>query len=150
MKRIYSTILTTLIALSSFAEGWPAQWEGVMLQGFYWDSYTDTKWTNLEAQADELSQYFKLIWIPNSGYCGSSNNMGYMPQYWFTNHNSSFGTEAELRSMIKTYKAKGTGFIADVVINHRNGVTNWTDFPSESGTERHGISVLTESVAQTR
>ncbi len=131
MKRIYSTILTTLIALSSFAEGWPAQWEGVMLQGFYWDSYTDTKWTNLEAQADELSQYFKLIWIPNSGYCGSSNNMGYMPQYWFTNHNSSFGTEAELRSMIKTYKAKGTGFIADVVINHRNGVTNWTDFPSE-------------------
>ena len=47
MKRIYSTILTTLIALSSFAEGWPAQWEGVMLQGFYWDSYTDTKWTNL-------------------------------------------------------------------------------------------------------
>ena len=56
MKRIYSTILTTLIALSSFAEGWPAQWVGVMLQGFYWDSYADTKWTKLEAQADELIQ----------------------------------------------------------------------------------------------
>lgn len=118
-------------ASDAFAIGWPENYQGVMLQGFYWDSYTDTKWTNLESQADELSQYFKLIWVPNSGRCGGSNNMGYMPQYWFTNHNSSFGTEAQLLSMIQTFKAKGVGFIADCVINHRNGVTNWTDFPSE-------------------
>lgn len=119
------------------AQGWPSGYEGVMLQGFYWDSYDDTKWTNLTAQADELSQYFDLIWIPNSGYCGAGNNMGYMPQYWFR-HNSSFGTEAELREMIETYKVKGTGFVADVVINHRNGVTNWTDFPTE--TDHHGVT----------
>ena len=116
---------------ASAASGWPSQHEGVMLQGFYWDSYADSKWTTLEAQADELSDYFNLIWIPNSGMCGSSNNMGYMPQYWFSNHNSSFGTEAELRSMISAFSAKGTGIIADVVINHRNGVTNWYDFPVE-------------------
>ena len=110
---------------------WPANWEGVMLQGFYWDSYTDTKWTNLESQADELSKYFKLIWVPNSAYCGGHQNMGYMPIYWFTNHTSSFGTEAQLRSMIKTFKDKGTGIIADVVVNHRAGKSNWTDFPTE-------------------
>ena len=140
MRNLFSRLtvasLTAAAALTVSADalaiGWPADYEGVMLQGFYWDSYTDTKWTNLEAQADELSKYFKLIWIPNSGHCGSSNNMGYMPQYWFTNHNSSFGTEAELLSMIQTYKAKGTGFIADCVINHRNGVTNWYDFPTET------------------
>lgn len=109
---------------------WPANYEGVMLQGFYWDSYKDSKWTNLESQADELSQYFKLIWIPNSGKAASPG-MGYDPVYWFTNHNSSFGTEAQLRSMIKTFKEKGTGIIADVVINHRSGATNWTDFPAE-------------------
>lgn len=120
-----------LAGASANAAGWPANYEGVMLQGFYWDSYKDTKWTNLESQADELSKYFSLIWIPNSGNCGGGNNMGYMPQYWFTNHNSSFGTEAELRSMISTFKEKGTGIIADVVINHRNGVSNWTDFPKE-------------------
>ncbi len=119
------------MSLGDNAIGWPADYEGVMLQGFYWDSYQDTKWTNLESQADELSQYFKLIWIPNSGFCGGSNNMGYMPIYWFTNHNSSFGTEAQLISMINTFKAKGTGMIADVVINHRNGKSNWTDFPAE-------------------
>ncbi|MDE6258547.1 MAG: alpha-amylase [Muribaculaceae bacterium] len=124
-------LLGTAMAANSadcHALGWPSHYEGVMLQGFYWDSYDDTKWTNLESQADELSKYFKLIWVPNSGKC---DWMGYMPQYWFTNHNSAFGTEEELLSMISTFKEKGTGFIADVVINHRNGVTNWYDFPEE-------------------
>ena len=130
-KAAVGLCMAASMSFSATAAGWPADYEGVMLQGFYWDSYTDTKWTNLESQADELSQYFKLIWVPNSGYCGGSNNMGYMPIYWFTNHNSSFGTEAQLISMINTFKQKGTGIIADVVINHRNGRTNWTDFPAE-------------------
>ena len=136
MKSTYLASMLAACALSAVspargAEGWPSQHEGVMLQGFYWDSFADSKWTNLEAQAEELSDYFNLIWIPNSGYCGAYKNMGYMPQYWFSNHNSSFGSEAELRSMISTFREKGTGFIADVVINHRNGVTNWYDFPAE-------------------
>ena len=131
-----SLIAATLITVAMIpgvarAIGWPAGHEGVMLQGFYWDSYTDTRWTNIEANADEYSKYFNLIWIPNSGKAGSGNQMGYMPQYWFTNHNSSFGTEAQLLSMIAKYKEKGVGFIADCVINHRNGVTNWADFPVE-------------------
>lgn len=111
--------------------GWPANYQGVMLQGFYWDSFYDSSWANLESQADELSQYFSLIWIPNSARAASNPGMGYDPVYWFTNHNTKFGTEAELRSMIKTFKAKGTGIIEDVVINHRSGVSNWTNFPSE-------------------
>lgn len=104
--------------------GWPANYQGVMLQGFYWDSFYDSSWANLESQADELSQYFSLIWIPNSARAASNPGMGYDPVYWFTNHNTKFGTEAELRSMIKTFKAKGTGIIEDVVINHRSGVSN--------------------------
>ena len=48
------------------------------------------------------------------------------------NYNSSFGTEAQLRSMIKTFKTAGLGTIADVVINHRRNVSNWVDFPKES------------------
>ena len=101
-----------------------------MLQGFYWDSYSDTKWTKLEKQADELARYFDLIWVPNSGYCGDYNNMGYMPLYYF-NQNSSFGTEAELRSMISTFKEKGLGTIADIVINHHN-TNGWFSFPAET------------------
>lgn len=120
-----------LSATGAHAVGWPANYEGVMLQGFYWDSYSETSWSKLTAQADELSKYFKLIWVPNSAKAEGQPSMGYHPIYWFTNHNSSFGSEAQLREMINTYKAKGTGFIADVVINHRSGVSNWTNFPEE-------------------
>lgn len=103
----------------------------VMLQGFYWDSYKETKWTRLESQAQELSNYFDLIWIPNSGFCGNSNNMGYLPLYYW-NQNSSFGSEAELRSMISTFKDNGLGTVADVVINHHNTSNGWFGFPSET------------------
>lgn len=114
------------------AQGWPSSYQGVMLQGFYWDSYTETSWRTLTAAADEYSRYFSLIWVPNSAKAEGMPSMGYHPVYWFTNHNSSFGTEAELRTMISTYKAKGVGIIADVVVNHRSGVSNWTDFPAET------------------
>jgi len=132
MKKIYLSLVALLATINIYAQGWPASYDGVMLQGFYWDSYKASKWTNLEAQAQELSQYFNLVWIPQSGNCGTSNSMGYDDLYWFSNYNSSFGTESELRSLIKTFKANGIGTIADVVINHRNTLTSWTDFPVET------------------
>lgn len=140
MKRLLLCLafLICHLSLSSVAaQGWPSKYGGVMLQGFYWDSYTDTNWANLESQADEMSQYFDLIWVPNSAYANSlSMNMGYHPVYWF-DHKSAFGTEAQLRSMIKTFKEKGTGIIEDVVINHRASVdANWLHFPAETYKDR--------------
>ena len=103
-----------------------------MLQGFYWDSYNDSSWKNLESQAEELSEFYDLIWIPQSANCGGGQSMGYNDLYWFNNYTSSFGNEEQLRSMIKTFKDKGLGTIADVVINHRGTLTNWVDFPKET------------------
>lgn len=133
MKKICTTLLLLVVTLTVSAQGWPEKYDGVMLQGFYWDSYADTKWTNLESQADELSQFFNLIWVPNSAYANAtSNNMGYHPVYWF-DHKSAFGKETELRSMIKTFKAKNVGIIEDVVINHRASVDdNWLNFAKET------------------
>ncbi len=128
-------ILLSLVAFACpvllMAQGWPANWQGVMLQGFYWNSYDATNWKKLESQADELSQYFKLVWIPQSANCGGES-MGYDDLYWFNDYKSAFGTEQELRSMISTFKQKGLGTIADVVINHRKNVSNWVDFPAET------------------
>ena len=132
MKKIYTTLVALMATLSMQAQGWPANYDGVMLQGFYWDSYRASKWCNLEAQADDLAPYFSLVWIPQSANCSSGRSMGYDDLYWFSNYNSSFGNEAELRSMINTFKSKGIGTIADVVINHRNTLTSWTDFPVET------------------
>lgn len=131
-KTIVSAVCgMALLPLVASAQGWPSQYKGVMLQGFYWDSFEDSQWTKLENQADELAPYFKLVWIPQSAYCGGKS-MGYNPLYWFSNYNSSFGSEAQLRSMIKTFKQKGIGTIADVVINHRGTIKDWFDFPTET------------------
>lgn len=137
MKHFFTLIFTLMgLPLGIMAQGWPANYDGVMLQGFYWDSYSDTQWTNLTSQADELSKYFNLIWVPQSGWCKSTTDMGYYPRYWF-NQNSAFGTEQELRTMISTFKAKGTGIIADVVVNHKNGVSKWCDFANETVTGKN-------------
>ena len=131
MRRFYSTLMFCLIAITSMAQGWPENYKGVMLQGFYWDSFEDTQWSALEKQANDLAASFDLIWIPQSGNCGGSS-MGYDDLYWFTNYSSSFGSEKQLRSMIKAFKEKGLGTIADVVINHRRNLSSWTDFPAET------------------
>ncbi len=135
MKRINTLLLCLAFPLLIAAQGWPTNYGGVMLQGFYWDSFVDTQWSRLESQTDELSKYFSLIWVPQSGNCNTTSNvMGYMPVYYF-DQNSSFGTETQLRSMIQTFKAKNTGIIADVVINHRNNLGtggSWVDFPKET------------------
>ena len=130
MQRLYTTIISLLFTLALTAQGWPQNYGGVMLQGFYWDSFNDTQWTRLEKQADDLATTFSLVWVPQSGNCGGTS-MGYDDLYWF-NQNSSFGSEADLRSMINTFKTKGIGTIADVVINHRKNVSNWVDFPKET------------------
>ena len=132
MKRIYTIALVALMPLLMLGQGWPSNYSGVMLQGFYWDSYSDSKWTVLEAQADEFAEFFDLVWIPQSGYCSGYNSMGYDPLYWFTNYSSSFGTKTQLQSMINTFRSKGIGTIADVVINHRRNLSNWVNFPTET------------------
>ena len=141
MKKLYLTISLVLGVLSANAQGWPEKYSGVMLQGFYWDSFKETKWTTLEKQAAELGNYFSLVWLPQSGNCGDGKSMGYNPLYYW-NQNSSFGTEAELRSLIKTFNANGIGTIADVVVNHRGTMTNWVDFPAE---EYNGVTYQMQS-----
>ena len=134
MKKLIVSLIVVLTSLTTMAQGWPSQYEGVMLQGFYWDSFDASKWTKLESQADELSRSFRLVWIPQSGNCNGTS-MGYDDCYWFpggSHYTSSFGTENQLRSMINTFKSKGIGTIADVVINHRRSTSGWFGFPSET------------------
>ena len=50
---------------------------------FYWDSFDDSQWTVLEKKADDLSGYFDLVWVPQSGKAAGSKSMGYDPLYYF-------------------------------------------------------------------
>lgn len=131
MKKIYFTLIALLASMNMLAQGWPANYSGVMLQGFSWDSYDYSQWSVLEKQADDMKGFIDLVWLPQSGKCIETTQvMGYKPYYYF-NQNSSFGTEAELRSLIAKFKANGIGAIADVVVNHRN-TDGWYTFPAET------------------
>ena len=139
MKKIVKTLLLALaMPLAAQAQGWPSSYEGVMLQGFYWDSFKDTRWVKLQKQAPDFNGYFSLVWLPQSGKTNGSLSMGYDPYYFF-NQNSSFGTAEELRSLIKTFRTNNIGAIADVVINHHQ-TNGWWSFPRETyGTETYQL-----------
>ena len=131
MKKIYFTLIALLASMNMLAQGWPANYSGVMLQGFSWDSYDYSQWTVLEKQADDMKGFIDLVWLPQSGKCIETTQvMGYKPYYYFY-QNSSFGTETELKSLIAKFKANGIGAIADVVVNHRN-TDGWYTFPAET------------------
>ncbi len=247
MKKFYLIFaLALLMPLTTLAQGWPANYGGVMLQGFFWDSYKETPdcspfgpwqyhqtndatvthqpgytwatiygagwtsgeewqvpvttWASLLAHKDDITPYIDLLWLPQSGstvadstmvYYTSNDNsgrggvrpwrqgqnwgysdgsyitnpdcMGFVPVFYF-HHGLSyeyndqgqlvpwtytdnegrtwtpisyFGSEAELRELIDTYKAEGTGAIEDVVANHRGGLGTWAgdknsiEFPTE-------------------
>ena len=125
----------TEVVVTPRGEGWPANYGGVMLQGFYWNSFEDTKLTELQKQVDDISTYFDLVWLPNTGATGGQG-MGYLPVYWL-NHNSNFGRQNTLKKLIKAFNERGTKVIEDVVLNHKapkgaNG--SWVDFVNEKWT----------------
>lgn len=105
----------------------------VMLQAFYWDSYTnkehgDTKWKTLQAQADEIAVYFDLVWLPPSAK--SSGGVGYIPMQ-YCNQNSAWGSAAELKTLIETLHNGGARVVADMVVNHGGNKSSWCDFYEE-------------------
>ena len=108
----------------------PSACPDVMLQGFYWDSNQDkyygcTRWWNLQQEAEEISSYFDLIWLPPSAL--SSGGVGYIPRQ-YSNQNSDWGTRAELEQLIQMFHDGGTKVIADMVINHMGGKDGWCSF----------------------
>lgn len=124
-----------VVITPSTVEGWPANYGGVMLQGFYWNSFEDSKLTELNKQVETLSKYFDLVWLPNTGATGSEG-MGYMPVYWL-NHNSNFGRQNTLKKLIQNFNEHGTKVIEDVVINHKAPLgknDSWVDFVNEKWT----------------
>ena len=109
----------------------PSACPDVMLQGFYWDSNQDdkghgnTRWTTLQAQANEINAYFDLVWLPPSAK--STGGVGYLPKQ-YNNQNSDWGKRTELETLIATFHAGNTKVVADMVINHIDGKDGWCSF----------------------
>ena len=100
----------------------------VMLQGFHW--YADDYWYKpprgwwgvLSGKAAEVAAAgFGLVWFPPVS-AGS-----YYPREWY-NLDSQWGKKAALTEAVDAMHSAGVKVLADIVLNHRNGSTNWLDF----------------------
>ena len=132
MKKI--TLLLGLLAVSitSLFAQVPLATEYVMLQAFYWNSHSETRWVQLTSQANEIGTTFDLVWLPPASAAEGGNyaNMGYHPWKW-SDLSSSWGNRSELTTLINSLHAHDCKVIADIVINHRAGNSTQGDFPTD-------------------
>ncbi len=112
---------------------------GVMLQGFTWssapraDKTQQGKWYNIvTARANDIKDTFEYLWCPPPSDSNGDAPEGYAPKMLNILSNA-YGTESEQKAMINAIKP--TKAIADIVINHRAGTTNWADFTNPSWTD---------------
>ncbi len=141
MKKIFTLFAALTLSVGLWAQA-PANNPGVMLQGFYYDSYNasnaiaangesygTTKWTDLTSQAQEIAETFDMIWLPPSAR--SEEGTGYHPKQW-SNQSGDWGSKAQLVALIGKFKEINPNMkvIADIVINHKSG-NSWIDFDNE-------------------
>ena len=108
--------------------------DDIMFQSFGWDEFAQTRVSNegglyefYNARTGVLkANGVDMIWLPPAS--ASTGGVGYFPTEWFNFSKTSWGTEAQLRKMLTNMNSRGVYPIADVVVNHRNGTTGWTDF----------------------
>ena len=112
---------------------------GVMLQGFNWDSAANDggytleskspkwgKWYNVMLKnAESIKNTFEYVWFPPPSMTDTASSQGYGPSQ-LNNLNNCYGTEEELKKVIQAIQPAKA--IADIVVNHRAGTTDWADF----------------------
>ena len=104
----------------------------VMLQGFWWNSYQDPTvssegglYSFLKARTGQLqAASFDVIWTPPPS---DGSGMAYYPQQ-LNIFSNAHGSESQLRTYLSAVKAKGMHGMADIIANHRNGTTAYSDF----------------------
>lgn len=99
----------------------------VMLQGFHWTSTKTKPWWGIVAgKAGEIGRAgFNMVWLPPSGHAASDE--GYLPGRYY-DQESRYGTQKQLQQAVDSLHRAGVGAMADIVVNHRVGSTDWADF----------------------
>jgi alpha-amylase len=138
-KSIIAALIAAGIVTSAARAATPAQQAGgssaVLLQGFHWNSanYTAPNWYNtmLGNVGDLAGMGFTHVWFPPPS--DSTAKQGYLPRQ-LNVLSSSYGSAAELTSVVSAFKGRGVKSIVDVVVNHRVGTTGWSDFTNPNWT----------------
>lgn len=134
-----ASLLLALVALSPVLAGQSGfDDDRVLLQGFYWESYRhghqgqemfgDRRWYEIVRDLAPAIQEgrFDLVWLPPPSFAGEVS-AGYNPKQYF-NLANSYGDFSQHRAMLEALLQHGVEPVADIVINHRDGTSTWTDF----------------------
>ena len=120
MKKCLLFLVMALLApMSMIPQGWPTGYGGVMLQGFFWDSFRPangqsnqsmatmygagwgsndewfvpvTTWAELLNQKDNIAPYIDLLWLPQSGatVCTDKSVFTTEGEAWRAGHDGSW------------------------------------------------------------
>ena len=120
MKKIFTLLALALFStMGLMAQGWPSGYGGVVLQGFFWDSFRQadghagqtmatmygagwgendewylpvTTWAELLNQKDNIAPYIDLLWLPQSGatVCSDQSVFTTEGEAWRAGHNGSW------------------------------------------------------------
>lgn len=126
--------------------GVPSEYEGVMLQAFYWEAqkltdYSRMKYIDLlnSGIVDEMGENFDLVWMPPSGMGGG---VGYYTKQ-YSNLSSDWGTKEKLLEVLNRLHNKGCKVLADIVINHFNSKSGWAQSFYENNFGEFGTYQIT-------
>ncbi len=127
---IFNSITSNLNAQSS------ANINDIMMQAFGWDVFNQPSvaaegglynYLNNRASGYAVAG-INVLWMPPPSK--STGGTGYIPTELFNFSSTSYGTETQLRTLLTTLNTSSPKIhpMADIVVNHRGGSTNWTDF----------------------
>ncbi|MEO0875794.1 MAG: alpha-amylase C-terminal beta-sheet domain-containing protein [Bacteroidota bacterium] len=126
-KIVVLFIASILLAETTYSQNY-SQSTDVMLQGFNWVSHSNSSgWYNVvQSKAQELGDaQFDMVWLPPPSDAAAPQ--GYLPRELY-DVSTNYGTQQELTNCISALHNEGIKVLADIVINHRVGTTNWADF----------------------
>ncbi len=135
-NRLWTVVCFTLFAWSHVLGQSAANVNDIMLQAFGWDVHTKTSVSSEGGLYNYLKNRtpgyaaagFNVIWLPPPSK--STGGVGYIPTELFNFSQTVYGSETQLRALLTAMNNSSPRIhpMADVVVNHRGGTTNWTDF----------------------
>lgn len=110
--------------------------DNIMMQAFSWDVHNQASITAegglynfLNNRAGSYAAAgISVLWMPPPSK--STGGVGYIPTELYNFSQTVYGTESQLTTLLTNLNSSSPKIhaMADVVVNHRGGSTNWTDF----------------------
>lgn len=96
------------------------------MQGYHWNSATGSWYNTVNSRVSDIKTLgVTHVWLPPASDAADAN--GYLPRQ-LNKLDSRYGTAAQLKTLNTNLKNNGIHPVADIVVNHRVGTSNWADF----------------------